>query len=70
LRQWVGDNGRIVSVTIQYRAPNLRGLRTIVGGTVVAVREEDGETVAHLEIWTRTEDGTLMAPGTATVVPG
>ena len=38
LRQWVGDNGRIVSVTIQYRAPNFRGLRTIVGGTVVAVR--------------------------------
>ena len=42
LRQWVGDNGRIVSVTIQYRAPNFRGLRTIVGGTVVAVGEEDG----------------------------
>jgi hypothetical protein len=70
LRQWVGDNGRIVSVTIQYRAPNLRGLRTIVGGTVVAVREEDGETVAHLEIWAKSGEGTLMAPGTATVVPG
>ena len=70
LRQWVGDNGRIVSVAIQYRAPNFRGLRTIVGGTVVAVHEENGETMAHLEIWTKTEEGTLMAPGTATVVPG
>jgi len=70
LRQWIGDNGRIVTVAIQYRAPSFRGLRTIVGGTVVAVREEDGETAADLEIWAKTEEGTLMAPGTATVIPG
>jgi acyl dehydratase len=70
LRQWIGDNGRIVTVAIQYRTPSFRGLRTIVGGTVVAVREEDGETAADLEIWAKTEEGTLMAPGTATVIPG
>ena len=70
LRQWVGDHGRIVSVAVQYRAPNLRGLRTIAGGTVIEVREQDGETVIDLEIWTKTEEGTVMTPGTATVVLG
>jgi acyl dehydratase len=70
LRQWIGDDGRIVSVAVQYRAPNLRGLRTICGGTVTEVRDEGGETVVDLEIWTKTEEGTVMTPGTATVVLG
>lgn len=70
LRQWIGDRGRIVSVAVQYRAPNLRGLRTIAGGTVTGVREEHGETMVDLEIWTKTEEGTVLTPGTATVVLG
>ncbi|HEY3940898.1 MAG TPA: hypothetical protein VGL60_00310 [Acidimicrobiales bacterium] len=67
LRQWMGDEGRIVSVACQMRAPNLRGLRTIAGGRVVAVRPEGGETLVDLEVWTQTEEGTVMTPGTATV---
>ena len=67
LRQWIGDEGRIVRVQCQYRAPNLRGLNTIAGGTVTAVREEGGETLVDLDVWTRTEEGTVLAPGTATV---
>jgi acyl dehydratase len=68
LRQWIGDNGRIVSVECQMRAPSLRGLRTIAHGTVNAVRDEGGETFVDLEVWTETEEGTRLAPGTATVV--
>jgi acyl dehydratase len=68
LRQWIGDDGRIVSVACQMRAPNLRGVNTIAGGTVTAVREEDGQTFVDLDVWTKTEDGTALAPGTATVV--
>jgi len=67
LRQWVGDNGRIVRVDLQYRAPSLRGLRTIAGGKVTDVREVDGESLVDLEVWTKTEEGTVLAPGTATV---
>lgn len=67
LRQWIGDDGRIVSVSVQFRAPNLRGLRTIAGGRVTAVRVEGGETLVDLDVWTQTEEGTVMAPGTATV---
>jgi acyl dehydratase len=68
LRQWMGDDGRIVSVACQMRAPNLRGLRTIARGRVTAVRDEQGETVVDLDVWTESEQGTVLAPGTATVV--
>jgi acyl dehydratase len=67
LRQWLGDGGRIVTVRCQFRAPNLRGLRTIARGRVTAVREEAGETVAELDVWTETEEGTALAPGSAVV---
>jgi acyl dehydratase len=67
LRQLVGDTGRIVSVACQFRAPNLRGLRTIARGRVTAVRHDGGETIVDLSVWTETEEGTVLAPGTATV---
>jgi acyl dehydratase len=67
LRQWMGDEGRIVSVACQMRAPNLRGLRTIARGRVTTVRREDVETLVDLDVWTETEEGTVLAPGTATV---
>jgi acyl dehydratase len=67
LRQWMGDEGRIVSVGCQMRAPSLRGLRTIARGRVTAVRTENGEPLVDLDVWTETEEGTVLAPGTATV---
>ena len=68
LRQWIGDEGRIVAVSCQFRAPNLRGLRTVARGRVTAVRDEGGQTFVDLDVWTETEEGTALAPGKATVV--
>jgi len=67
LRQWVGDEGRIIRVACQMRSPNLRGLRTRARGRVTAVRQEGGDTLVDLDVWTETEEGTVLAPGTATV---
>jgi acyl dehydratase len=67
LRQWIGEEGRIVSVGCQMRAPSLRGVRTRARGRVTNVRREGAETIVDLEVWTETEDGTVLAPGTATV---
>jgi len=67
LRNWIGDDGRIVSVSCQFRAPNLRGLRTIARGRVTAVKQEGSETIVDLDVWTETEQGTVLAPGRATV---
>jgi acyl dehydratase len=67
LRQWIGDDGRIVAVSLQYRSPNLRGLMTTARATVTAIREENGETLVDLDVRTETAEGTTLAPGKATV---
>jgi acyl dehydratase len=67
LRQWMGDEGRIIKVACQMRAPSLRGLRTTAHGRVTAVRQEGDETLVDLDVWTETDEGTVLAPGTATV---
>ena len=67
LRQWIGDDGRILSVSCQMRAPSLRGPRTIARARVTDIRTDADETLVDLEVWTETEDGTVLAPGTATV---
>lgn len=67
LREWIGDGGRILSVAARFRAPSLRGLRTLVRGRVATVREQAGETIVDLDVWTETENGDLLASGTATV---
>jgi hypothetical protein len=36
-------------------------------GKISAIREEGGETIVDLEIWTINDSGKIMAPGTATV---
>jgi hypothetical protein len=67
LRNWIGDRGRILRLQCQFRAPNLNDLRTIAHGRVTAIRAENSEQIVDLDVWTETEEGTIMAPGTATV---
>ena len=67
LRQWIGDDGRIISVACQMRAPNIRGQVTTAHGRVTAVRDDGGQTLVDLDVWTQSADGTVLAPGTATV---
>src|SRR3954465_14143217 len=48
LRDWIEESfagaGRIVSMDLSFRAPNLRGQTVVARGTVTAVREEPGQT--------------------------
>jgi acyl dehydratase len=67
LRDWLGDSGRIVELACQFRSPNTRGMTVHAEGTVVARREDGGQQLIDLEIWTRDQDGNKLAPGTATV---
>jgi acyl dehydratase len=67
LRGWVGENGRIVSVACQFRAPNVKGQTVTARGQVTEVRQVGDETVVELEVWTEDQTGTKMAPGTAVV---
>jgi acyl dehydratase len=67
LRQWMGDDGRIVSMNCQFRSPNVKGQTVTAHGTVTAVRDEGDERIVDLDIWTEEQNGNRLAPGQATV---
>ncbi|MBB5137370.1 acyl dehydratase [Thermocatellispora tengchongensis] len=68
LRQWVGPDGAIVSVSCRFRAPNTKDMRVTARGRVVKVSEEDGRVLVDLDVWTEDEGGRRLAPGTARVM--
>jgi acyl dehydratase len=68
LREWIGEDGRIVHVACQFRGPNLKGMEVTARGQVTSIREADGETVVDLDVWTEGPDGDKVAVGQATVV--
>jgi hypothetical protein len=67
LRDWIGLDGRIVSVAISLRSPWLRGRMFSAGGTVTAVRPEGHETFVDLDVWADDDQGTRLVQGPATV---
>jgi len=76
LRDWIeadfAGNGRIVSVDLSFRSPNLRGQTVAARGTVTAVREEGGATIVDLDVAVVDRDApaTVLAPGKATIAVG
>lgn len=66
LREWIGEEGTIRSLSIQFRRANLRDTTVRATGKVTAIRDEGGERVIDLEVWTEDDEGRL-APGSATV---
>jgi hypothetical protein len=67
LRTWMGDEGRILALDIRLRSPLLRGRKLSAGGRVSALRVEEDAVVVDLEVWEVDDEGTRLAPGTATV---
>lgn len=67
LRGWIGPNGRILRLGIQHRAMNLRGDQLTCRGRVTGIREENGARLVDLEVWVEKGDGSVIAPGRATV---
>lgn len=58
LTDWLGDAGRIQSMSCQFRAPCPVGATVTVGGEVSAVDEETA--TATLAIWVRLDDGSKV----------
>jgi acyl dehydratase len=67
VRDWLGDDGAILSLKCQFRAANTKGMTVTARGVVAAVRAEGGQRFADLEIWTEDDKGNKLAPGSATV---
>ena len=69
VRDWMGDEGRILAMSCSFRAPNNRGMTVEARGTVTAVRDEDGRRLVDLDLAVVDHDapGTVLVPATATV---
>ncbi|MCX2931742.1 MaoC family dehydratase N-terminal domain-containing protein [Mycobacterium sp. CVI_P3] len=67
LRDWLGESGRIVSASCQFRGLNLKDQTLSAHGRVAGFRAEGGQTLVDLDLWTDIEDGLTLAKGTATV---
>ena len=64
---WLGHTGRVVRLGCQYRGMDMRGAPFVVKGKVSAKREEAGQKLIDIDVWTETADGKITTPGTATV---
>jgi acyl dehydratase len=69
VRDWMGDDGRIVKMGCSFRSPNLRNMTVEARGTVTAVRDEGGERFVDLDLVVVDHDApdTVLVPATATV---
>jgi hypothetical protein len=67
LREWIGDQGRIVNVDMRLKHPLFRGRTMTAGGSVAGVRTEDDEVFVDLDIWQLDDEGAQLGAGTAIV---
>ena len=68
LHEWVGYGGKVKKWGVSYRGMDYPGQEMICKGVVTAKRQEDGEHLVDLDIWTANPEGQKTTPGTATVV--
>jgi acyl dehydratase len=67
VRGWLGDDGHIVKMSCQFRAPNIKGMTVTAKGVVRSKQTVDGRLRLELDVWTEDQNGKKLAPGTATV---
>ena len=67
LHEWVGYGGTIKKWGVSYRGMDGPGQELVCKGVVTEKRQEGGENLVDLEIWTANPEGQKTTPGTATV---
>jgi len=67
LWEWVRYDGKVKRYGVSYRGMDVPGQEMTLRGTVTAKRQENGENLVDLEIWTENPQGQKTTPGTATV---
>jgi acyl dehydratase len=68
VREWLGERGRILKMSCQFRSPNLQDQVVTATGQVTEVRPTDAGTEVTLDVWTADQDGNKLAPGVCTVL--
>ncbi|MDE3096623.1 MAG: dehydratase [Chloroflexota bacterium] len=64
---FAGYKGRVKRFGVSYRGMDLLNREITVGGVVTAKREENGEHLVDLDVWTEDAEGKKTTPGTAVV---
>ena len=64
---FAGYKGRVKRFGVSYRGMDLLNKTITVKGTVADKKQENGENLVELEVWTEDADGKKTTPGTATV---
>ena len=68
LQRWLGTTGWLQKISFSHRQVAVLG-ETLTGrGRITALREEDGNHLADLEVWVEKGPDEVTTPGTATVV--
>ena len=65
---WLGHRGWVRRISAQYRGMDRRGAAFTCKGRVSALREDGGNKVVELELWTESAEGRRTTSGTAEVV--
>jgi acyl dehydratase len=64
---WLGHRGFIRRISASYRGMDRRGQPFTCRGRVTGVREEHGQRVVELELWTEAADGRRTTEGAAEI---
>lgn len=67
LRDWLGNHGRIVQASCQFRAPNLRGQTVSARAVVVRVTDGDDGRRIELDMRVETDESVVVCRGSAVV---
>jgi acyl dehydratase len=68
VREWLGGDGEIRSLSCQFRAANLRNTTVTVAGVVTDVTQTQDGTMVTIDLRTESDMGQAMAPGRAVVL--
>ena len=67
MTDFVGLDGSLKKLNVQYRAMDVPGTPVFAKGIVKKKYIKDGENIAECDIWLETHDGKTTTPGSAVV---
>jgi len=67
LTDWIGDQGEVKRLSVQYRGNAFPGDKLLCKGKVTRKYVEAGQHLVECEIWAENPEGRRITPGTAVV---
>ena len=67
LSDWIGDDGWIEKLAVDYRKMDVVNKTLSAKGKVTKKYQENGKSLIDLDVWVENEDGEVTTPGRATV---